>query len=83
VVQNQVQLATITLELTTKAPHKKTNIPGFTRALSAGWTAFAGTGKVVLAALGAALPFAVFVAFAGAIVAIVRRRRRSAPVLTP
>jgi hypothetical protein len=83
VVQNRVQLATVTLELTTTAPHKKANIPGFTKALSAGWTAFAGTGKVVLAAVGAALPFALFVGCAGGVVALVRRKRRSAPVLTP
>jgi hypothetical protein len=74
-VSNRVQLATITLVLTTKAPHKKADIPGFTEALSAGWTGFANTGKVSLAAVGAALPFAVFAGLAAGIVLTLGRRR--------
>ena len=85
VVKNRVQLATVTLVLTTKAPpvkHKKTTIPGFTSALSGGWTAFANTGKVVLAAIGATLPFLALAAFA-ALIAFAVRRRRSAHLQTP
>jgi hypothetical protein len=85
VVKNRVQLATITLVLTTKAPPakgKKTKIPGFTNALSGGWTAFANTGRVVLAGVGATLPFLALAAFAG-VIALAIRRRRSAPLQTP
>jgi hypothetical protein len=85
VVKNRVQLATITLALTTKAPpakSKKTKIPGFTNALSGGWTAFANTGRVALAGVGATLPFLALAAFA-AVIALAMRRRRSARVQTP
>lgn len=82
-VKNQVQLATVTLALTTKAPQHKTSVPGFTRSLSAGWTAFGNVAKVTLAAVGAALPFGVFAGLAAAIVLVVRRRRRSARVIAP
>jgi hypothetical protein len=75
-VQNQVQLATISLDLTTKAPPHKTNTPSFSRASTAGWTAFVDTAKVVVAVIGATLPFALFAAAVAAIVAAVRRRRR-------
>jgi Domain of unknown function (DUF4349) len=75
-VKNQVQLATITLALTTKTPAKKTTTPSFTRALSAGWTAFADTIKVIVATVGATLPFLVVAAAIAAIATAVRRRRR-------
>jgi hypothetical protein len=82
VVKSRVQLATITLVLTTTAPTKKTAIPGFTKALSGGWSAFANTGRVALAAVGATLPFLVLAAIA-ALIALALRRRRSAPLQTP
>jgi hypothetical protein len=85
VVKNRVQLATVTLVLTTKVPaakHEKTTIPGFTAALSGGWTAFANTGKVVLAAIGATLPFLALAALA-ALIAFAVRRRRAAHLQTP
>ena len=85
VVKNRVQLATITLVLTTKAPpakEKHTKIPGFTNALSGGWTAFANTGRVVLAGVGATLPFLALAVFAG-VIALAIRRRRSVPLQTP
>jgi hypothetical protein len=78
-VKNQVQLATITLSLTTNAPaHKATHKskPSFTRALAAGWSAFVDTVRVTLAVIGATLPFLGFAAVVAAIVMAVRRRRR-------
>jgi hypothetical protein len=78
-VKSQVQLATVTLTLTTKAPparHHKTTLPGFTSALSGGWTAFVNTAKVIAAVVGATLPFLAFAAAVGAVVVAVRRRCR-------
>jgi hypothetical protein len=82
-VRNRVQLATVTLALTTKAPVEKTTIPSFPKALSAGWNAFVNTGKVALAAVGAVLPFLAFTGLAAAIAVTVKRRRRAALPLTP
>ncbi len=75
-VKSQVQLATVTLALTTKAPHHKTTTPTFTSALSGGWAAFANTAKVTAAVVGATLPFLTFAAAVAAVVVAVRRRRR-------
>jgi hypothetical protein len=83
VVRNRVQLATVTLVLTTKAEPKKADIPGFTDALSSGWDAFANTARVTLAAIGATLPFIVFGGVIAAIVLALRRRRHPVPVETP
>jgi hypothetical protein len=81
-VQSRVQLATVTLVLTTKAPHEA-GIPGFSKALSNGWKAFANTGRVTLAVIGAALPFAALAGFIAMIAVIARRRRRPASLQTP
>ena len=79
-VKSQVQLATVTLALTTKAPpppaHHHKGTPGFTSALSGGWTAFVNTAKVIAAVVGATLPFLAFAVAVGAVVVAVRRRRR-------
>jgi hypothetical protein len=78
VVKNQVQLATVTLTLTTRAtPHvpKAKPAPGFTRALSAGWKAFAASVRVALTVVGATLPFVVFAGLVAGIVVFIRRRR--------
>lgn len=84
VVRNRVQLATVTLVLTSKAPTKTADgIPGFTEALSSGWNAFANTGRAALAVIGATLPFIVLGALITGIVLALRRRRHPAPVQAP
>lgn len=82
-VQNQVQLATVTLVLTTKAAPHKADIPGFTKAFSSGWKAFADAAKVTVAVVGAVLPFAAFAGVAAVIVLVLRRRRRAARLVAP
>jgi Domain of unknown function (DUF4349) len=85
-VKNQVQLATVTLTLTTRgAPHvtKSKPPPGFTRALSAGWKAFAASVRVALTVVGATLPFVGFAGLVAGIVVFVRRRRHRPVPLDP
>lgn len=84
VIRNRVQLATVTLVLTSKpAPKETAGIPGFTESLSSGWNAFANTGRLALAAVGATLPFTVLVALIAAVVLALRRRRHPTPVQAP
>ncbi len=84
VVTSQVQLATVTVVLTTNAPQKHhTSIPGFTSALSGGWTAFSSAAKVIVAGIGAVLPFAAFAALACGAIVMARRRRRSTRLVAP
>jgi hypothetical protein len=75
-VKSQVQLATVTLALTTKAPHHKPTTPGIASALSAGWTAFVASAEVTGAVVAASLPFLGFAVIVAGIVVVARRRRR-------
>jgi hypothetical protein len=68
--------------------HKKAKTHGFVAGLSAGWHALVTAVTWLLAALGAALPFAVIVALAGLIAVgsrrrITRRRGSAAPPVPP
>jgi hypothetical protein len=78
-----VQLATVTLVLTTKAPRHQSHVPSFASALSGGWNAFVDTAQAIVAVVGATLPFLAFAAVAAAMVIALRRRRRDASVLSP
>ena len=78
---DQTSLATVTV--TFVGPQAAVVVPvppkqGFGRGLSQGWAAFTSATSWLLTALGAALPFAVLVAAAGAVVAVLRRRRPGA-----
>lgn len=78
----QVAMATITLYLvSTPAPvHHAASHRGFIGGLTNGWHAFTRAAAVLVTGIGAALPFVIVAAVAGAIWLIMRRRR---PTNTP
>lgn len=81
VVRDDVDLATITLQLfEPSSPEIRDDVPGFLSGLRAGWVAFVNFVQVVLTALGAVLPFAVFAALVVfGIVRLARWRARRRP----
>jgi hypothetical protein len=82
VLQDQVALATLTVHLTQeRRPTLADDAPGFTDGLRAGWVGLVEVGRVALAALGFALPFAVPALLVLAAVRWLRRRRT--PTLPP
>ncbi|WP_162248052.1 DUF4349 domain-containing protein [Angustibacter sp. Root456] len=87
-LDDQTTLSTLTVTIT---PHETAAAPtsrdnAFVSGLHAGWTALAATGAVLLAVVGALLPFAVVVAVLGLPVLWwlrrQRRRRAQAPAAT-
>ena len=76
VLQDQVALATLTVHLTQeRRPTLADDAPGFTDGLRAGWVGLVEGGRVVLAAVGFAVPFAVPALLVLAAVRWWRRRR--------
>lgn len=76
VLQDQVALATLTVHLTQeRRPTLADDAPGFTEGLRAGWVGLVEGGRVALAAVGFALPFAVPALLVLAAVRWWRRRR--------
>ena len=78
VLKDQVTLATLHVHVTrTTAPAPAEGIPGFGKALHTGWVAMVDVAKVVTAAAGFALPFAIPAALAYVAYRTWRRRTRS------
>lgn len=79
-LKGRVQQATVSVSLTTPATAEATATGGFAAGLRAGWEAFVSSGRSLLTAVGAVLPFAVFFGLLLLpVVAVLRRRRAATP----
>jgi hypothetical protein len=79
-LNGRVDMATVSLTLTERSTsHVSKNIPGFRRALHAGWVALINTGKIVVTVIGAVLPFAPFALLLLFALSRYRRWRRAHP----
>jgi Domain of unknown function (DUF4349) len=79
-LQGQTALATVNLNLSTKAPaktHKHHAAGGFIGGLRTGWHGFTATAVGVAAAIGAVLPFAIVLLILAAAAVVFRRRLRT------
>jgi hypothetical protein len=83
-LDGRIDLATIVLTVqppvpvAEPTPSEPTELPGFLEGLAAGWRVFLGVATVLLAVLGALVPFAPLVAVGGAVLWWTRRRTRTA-----
>jgi hypothetical protein len=83
-LDGRIDLATIVLTVqpvvaaAEPAPSEPSELPGFLQGLSAGWSVFIGAATVLLAVLGALVPFAPFIAVGAVAVWWTRRRTRTA-----